>query len=676
MPLKQRTVHYSFKGQQLLTVAENAFMRWAGRSKGVNIDAIGRAGELMDVGEGILAQAESFDAGAFEGKRFTHVVSNDGGTYRTEVTAVRKGNEGWIQTDVHVPREDAKFAPPAVPRFLLEAAAEKDVKFFDGSLYGAFSPAPRIQRIKDVGTLLDEVINHPDRANPAVVAGSDYSRRLDVWSATLEDRIFRSNIGLSTLWLLDPEATEEFNALVRDQYQVWPNSVHLFGPGVDTESPGNSGQHRYFSRKDLTEDPKFTSRRIYHLARSLTLRIPIPPALAEAAAHLRKASTDRIVASLEPPMPLRKRLAANTPTQQALFDLPQDRPQQLEIELQPSTSEQDIPSEKQVNAAGAENRGTSGPPEAPTDTERSGVQQPKRISVPDSVSGDSTSHPLQKVATHSEWEHEADLPKLLANLAETIGLPVNDKKIDEEFLLRLFELAEQGRQAEQTIIKLRRTREELNEIEQARNEAEEMAEELLEELDTYDANAARDRALASKMWLLLKEQGNDFEDWTDPTQEYPSSISQILRRMNEFEHIEFTGDEKKATTLDERDNALSIARNCWQFLISLEQYARQWAAGHQDVDTFLKETVSPANCTLHAPSESKDVRNTDKFNKERRFRVPPEVNFSGYEYMYAHYRLSQSTGKAARLHYFDDMANSQRMYIGYVGSHLRSRMTT
>lgn len=673
MPLKQRTVHYSFKGDQLLTVAEETFMRWAGRRNDVNIEAIGRAGELADIGGGVLAQEEKFNAGELEGTRFTHVTRNDGGIYRAEITAVRKGSKGWIQTDVHVPRENAQFSPPAIPRYLLDVSDEKNVHLFDGSSQGVFSPAPRVRRIDDVGALLDEVINHPGRLNPALIAGSSHNVPLGAWSEALEKRILRSSVGLSTLWLLDAEATREFNALVRDEYEVKPNSVHLFAPHTDTDSPGNPHSHRYFSRRDLVEDQKFTSRRIYHLARSIALKVPIPPALTEATRYLRQASTDRVVASFTPTTSLRQRVASKRVEQQVLFGLPEQQGEQFELDF----SSQDFPPQAPSSSTAVEETSSD------LAAYEENVPLPLKEDSSSKQAGKSLDDAPKFQATEevtassvSTEPHGPALDQVLATFAEMIGLSVTVEEINEEFLFSLFELAERGVKAEQTIAKLRSTRDELNEAEQARDDAEEVTGGLLEEIDSYAADAMRDRALASRMWLLLKEQGNEFNDWTDPTEEYPASIEQILRRMDEFEYVEFTGYAKVAVKLDERDNASSIARNCWQFIIALEQYAKQWKEGHTSVDTFLKNAVTPANQTLHAPSETKDVRQTEKYNKERNLRVPTEVNSSGYEYMYAHYRLSHSTGKAARLHYLDDMANTKKIYIGHIGSHLLSRMTT
>ncbi len=44
--------------------------------------------------------------------------------------------------------------------------------------------------------------------------------------------------------------------------------------------------------------------------------------------------------------------------------------------------------------------------------------------------------------------------------------------------------------------------------------------------------------------------------------------------------------------------------------------------------------------------------------------------------MGAHFRLSHDNGKAMRMHVYDAVDVDGKIYIGYIGEHLPSRLTT
>lgn len=663
MPLKQRTVHYSLNGHKLLRVSHEAFLKWAGRHNNVDLRAIGVHGELASIGENTAAQFEEFEHEDLQGSRSIHEVTNEGGTYRTEVTAVRRANEGWVQIDVHVPRDDAQFAPPAIPRFLIDAAASSNIQLLDGSQYNFYSPAPRTLKLDDVGQLLDDVVSNNNRTQSVIIAGSDSSGSLNEWRNSLE-KILRGTQGLATLWLLDPEATQEFNQLVLPEFRVYPFSLHYFAPDVDTGEPSDYRHHRYFSRRDIFhDDPRFTGRRLYHLARTTALRNPLPDVLKQADDLLRKTSTERIVAALQPPQPLRERI-----NQESLFsraDLNLD--DQLEIDLGSASSA--TPSHRSAEKPQTQPLVSEDPRE---------LAKQKSLSRPSSHESAEEEGALAHQESSGSVEDTSDfkLGNAITLLATEIGLTVDTGAIDEDFLVAVFAFAEQGMKAESIRAKLANTRTQLDEAQQEKDIAEALIEELYIELDDLENEAAQERVRASKFWVELQSSGNTDADWSDPTEHYPTLISDVLARMDEFEYLDFTGDFKIAQNLDNRDNSTTIARNCWNFLVSLNSYARQWEPTCNDVHTYLDKNFTPANPTHHAQGETKSVRETEKYNKERRLPVPHNVEPSGYAYMYAHYRLSKTTGKAARLHYLDDMANTGKIYIGYIGPHLTSNGTT
>lgn len=663
MPLKQRSVQYSINGNKLLEASRDAFHKWANRRNNVDLKAIGVDGELAPIGEGVQAQVLEFECDGLEGTRFVHEVTNDGGTYRTELTTVKKANEGWIQVDVHAPRDDARFAPPVILRSVLDAAESNGVKLLDGSLHNIYSPAPRRVKVDEIGQLLDDVVSQSTRGQSVVVAGSDGRGSFNTWSKNLEG-ILRPTQGLATMWLLDPESTEEYNKLVLEEFQVYPFSIHYFAPGVDTNEPSDSRHHRYFSSKEISQDTsKFIERRIYHLARTAALHNPLPDELKQAGELLRQTSTDRFVASLQPLKPLRSRIK-----QESLFSLPDwETSDQLEIDFGSTTS--------QVKPSHPAQRSEA----------KSLVGKPKEsLPVQEKLFGPAPKTVTEEVLTRVNpvkpaEKQESDAPKIanaIASLSAAIGLPVAVGDIDEDHLLELFDLAELGLNSKSVQEKAKDIRSKFEVVQQEKEDAESLVEDLYAHLDEQENELAELRARVAKLWAELKASGDTQEDWADPTEDYPTNMSGVLERLREFEFLKFTGDVKPATHLDDRDNSLIIAKNCWSFMIALESYAKQWTSNRNNVKIYLNGNVTPANPSDFAPSESKTVRETEKYKKERLLPVPKDVDDSGFAYMFAHYRLSKTTGKAARLHFLDDMANTGKIYIGYIGSHLTSPRTT
>jgi hypothetical protein len=73
--------------------------------------------------------------------------------------------------------------------------------------------------------------------------------------------------------------------------------------------------------------------------------------------------------------------------------------------------------------------------------------------------------------------------------------------------------------------------------------------------------------------------------------------------------------------------------------------------------------ISASNVSLR---ESPTVCHIKRHSGQRVRRVPVTVDPSGRVFMGAHIRI----GRRGRLHYYDDMAGTGKMYVGYIGSHL------
>lgn len=172
--------------------------------------------------------------------------------------------------------------------------------------------------------------------------------------------------------------------------------------------------------------------------------------------------------------------------------------------------------------------------------------------------------------------------------------------------------------------------------------------------------------------------------WSDVPDEdrtrLPESVSELLERLDELQYVVFTGDPEPALDLDVTDTLGRSARKAWQALLALEDYARLRAEGGfaGTVHDYCRETPGGCNgwsAERHSPVEAEQVRNNVRFSAARELPVPEAVDLSGRIFMGAHFKLAAHRTVSPRLHYYDDTANSGKVYVGYFGRHLPNTQT-
>ena len=72
----------------------------------------------------------------------------------------------------------------------------------------------------------------------------------------------------------------------------------------------------------------------------------------------------------------------------------------------------------------------------------------------------------------------------------------------------------------------------------------------------------------------------------------------------------------------------------------------------------------------HAYTESESVQNMPTLRQARMLPVPATVAPTGVIFMGAHFKLAQSKRISPRLHYYNDVAKTGKVYVGYIGRHL------
>lgn len=210
----------------------------------------------------------------------------------------------------------------------------------------------------------------------------------------------------------------------------------------------------------------------------------------------------------------------------------------------------------------------------------------------------------------------------------------------------------------------------------------------LEDEQLESASAASELAESERQLRFFKSElasaGRGDLAWSTPAMLPidipPESFDELLGRIDELNHVEFTGDAERARELDDHEVLGVWASHCWRALLALNDYAAESASGgfNGNVDRYLSNTPSgchPFSANRHAPFESSDVGNNPKYRVPRMLTVPRTVDGGGKLYMEAHFKIAKSATITPRMHYFDDTARSGKVYVGYIGRHLPSSMT-
>ncbi|MEV5697592.1 hypothetical protein AB0L55_08885 [Streptomyces anthocyanicus] len=160
---------------------------------------------------------------------------------------------------------------------------------------------------------------------------------------------------------------------------------------------------------------------------------------------------------------------------------------------------------------------------------------------------------------------------------------------------------------------------------------------------------------------------------------YPETFSELLDRLNELTGISFTGNRKVTRSLDSQsvDNWLYVA---WDGLLALNHFAQSSADGAASGD-FLSWCKSDASSAFPFPAAKVAMRESDtvarkaKLRTERMLPVPEAVSPDGRVFMQAHLKIGGGNTIAPRLHFYDDCPRSGKVYVGYLGPHLRNTLT-
>ncbi|WP_231925916.1 hypothetical protein [Micromonospora echinofusca] len=256
-------------------------------------------------------------------------------------------------------------------------------------------------------------------------------------------------------------------------------------------------------------------------------------------------------------------------------------------------------------------------------------------------------------------------------------------RIDE--VVRLIEVGRSSQEAQEDIAsRLAQLQAELDETQKAYRDVKwQLEDEQLENRDAVDL-LTRSEETVRTLRRRLASMGQAEVAWTAQPSEKdvtrPDSFGELLRWLPKLTHVVFSGDPDPAEDLDSNDPLGAWASKTWDALLVLQDYAAAKADGRwdRDVHGFLENT--PDGChewptRRHARDESEEVRTNPAYWRRRVLPVPTSVVQAGTTFMGAHFKIAQFAMISPRMHYYDDTAQSGRIYVGYIGRHLPTGQT-
>lgn len=471
--------------------------------------------------------------------------------------------------------------------------------------------APRVVHANQVDDLI-AVLTDPARRGAVFVAGAD--TRIDFTAyRTLVESWGREVVGLGHVVVLDPAATATLQDKLGRAWSTPAWTVRTYLPGLDLEQHATARQHRILGTERLAQDrDAYLTTLLGGFARTIVARHSAPRPLVSWQRTFDRLDNASIAAAM-------------TATS---------------VAPEPATITAD-----------------SVPAEAPTvDAIADAVVAP-------------------------------ELETLLAEL-DRVRLALGVPDLTDETLRRLADQAAAPRldtavqdRAARRIDQLQREKDDLQQLLDASKE-----ELLLEQVEHLETRDEAERHADRSTWLAKQLASLGHHDVAysvtpdDAVVNRPGSFDELLARASELTPagVVITADEDTTRGLDAVDSSGQACRTAWDALLALADYVRARSAGETsgNVHQYLLNTPNGYRGMppkKHSWTETSTTMN--QYGDDRELPVPTAVDASGSTTMRAHFKLARIGMTSPRLYYLDDYANSGKVYVGYIGPHLKNTQT-
>jgi hypothetical protein len=571
---------------------------------------------------GISLEESGFYAKPGVDLRFVHSVSSEGIAYQAKLSETKE-NGTWRSTfTFSLPRSKSERG-----WFLVRISNDEGTRaarprlltyLVDAGLVvdgGSPMPLePQIYRESMLEDLFNEIATQ-DRRTPIFVAATDESRDFDRYVA--KAKIWADKLpGLARFVILDPPASATFRLGLGEEFAVPAWTVRSYLPGVAQEVAFDSRRHKILGYKRLQESPKRVQAILEAIARGLTYQEAFPDYVNSTLRRLQRLEDRAMIEAI---------VAEPTETTQVTSTPAASKP----ASMTPS------PVYKSISAEAEEFL--------------------EQITLVKSMFG------IDEVSAESL--------EPLARIVKTGG--ITQAALDS--------LTKEFRHRQDKVDSLETDKSQLvSEINEMETEVGMLEEDIRELADKV-------RKLEKQnLWLVRQIDDNtryqaEFLEILNPEHiEPPKNWEDFLLKIAELDElgIVFSADPKKALELEQNDDVGNFVRAAWDAVLVLLDYleARRDGVFDRSVHDFIEHRGSfPPR--KHVKNESGVTRNVNKKHNERDFPVPKKVSPNGFATMYAHFKLGKKGRIDPRMYYLDNFTDDGKIYIGYVGVHLRNTLT-
>lgn len=566
--------------------------------------------------------------------------------------ADRRG--GWVSIRVsHTGGKPAKR--PGIARALVEALELRD------STYALRTGAP-VLRPDDVPDLV-EAVTDPGRTGLLFVAATEagapdmvtgFVERAQVWARGID--------GIAQMVVLDPPATEAFNAAMGRSHEAPPWTIRTYQTRVDPERPGDRRRHRILGTARLAGQDRDVTSLLEHVARSHSSTTSLPSAAAQVLRGLNRVEDRLLLDTAFGPAPTPDASAPTAPVQ----GVPAPRP------VSPPAGP--VPT----------------PPAPPRDRPASTPASPATTPEP---AVDPATGPDRTDRTDSLLDEVARLQQQVDAAAAALGVPDLSPAAIEEAIARLAapptppaaaparpEPADPASDRVRRELGERQRR--IDELEDALQAVQNLADDA--QIEWQEAEERAVEAADESRWLRGELAAQDRYDVayapTPPAKvtTLPQDFRDLIDTVKDLEEhgVFFTGDEKVTLKLATQDPTGAFAGKAWEALLTLVDYVRAKRDGVHgtNVKEYLKSTPPGyRGWSLNAYAETETGATMERYGHLRNLPVPPE-HFDGATraLMPAHFKLPRLGIVTPRVHYLDHTGISGLIFVGHIGPHLRS----
>jgi hypothetical protein len=625
MAVGYRSIFSLRHGQDAVRLAAEQFRAWLALKGYGFVAVVPGVHALTEHAELVVTELDQHDGS--RSLRYRLTESSSSGEWVTTVTVHRDGREDdWIWVDVNAPPSapgpaasyerlikdvDAADAwwtgVPHMVRVILSAAEAHDGEMI-------LSARPALVTGADVDGLISAICD-PGRRGTALVAAPVPDVPVPQMIGHVE-RLTRECVGLSGIYVLDPEAAAKLEESFAPSHSVPLGAVRTFLPEVDPASAVDARRHRVLLARTIAEQaPGKLAHLLGRANRRRALSLPLPSQVAQ---------VDRLLSREEPAAVLR-----------AIQETPSDP-----FARRPGD--------------GAAGLAPGGQP---------AITAVREVAIAGELLTSLVSE-FQSGASLADMSGGADemTARFRELLAEGRGVLRGQREISRRLaaLQDMLEDVEDDRD-------LIRAQLEDEQLDHAETQAELLKAKL--ELDRLRGILSRaGRVDQTRAAVAAAQSPGSFAELLERLDEHVLSC------------VRFTGDPKNALELDDLDPLGTWAARSWDVLRVLDGYAAARRRGEfgKGVHAYLGHTPPgrpgyPPGA--HSTQESEPVERSPKLRKLRVFPVPRDIDPDGAIFMDAHFKIARKGLVSPRIYYHDDASRTGMIYVGYIGKHLPNAHT-